>query len=122
MPQFEGKEALHDENVNSHLDQMTEHKLEHNTMSPAITSEAASKTETATTISPQLDSISEMKETRAPTSPALTYPDSRAIVIIGCNRMEQMRLSVLNVFALYGVEKYSVYLSLGCPERVNKDV
>ena len=121
-PEIERKDVHQEGSVKTRPEQRTEHELKYTPIPPTTTSAEAMRTEATTTISPQINSISETKETLSPTSRALSYPDSRAIVIIGCNRMEQMKLSVLNVFALYGVEKFSVYLSLGCPEKVNKDV
>lgn len=62
------------------------------------------------------------KRVKSPTLLPSTYPDDRAIVVIGCSRVDQMRRSVLSVLALKGVKKYSLYLSLGCPEKVNAEV
>ena len=117
LPQVERKEINQEDSIEIRLEQGIKHELKFTTISTETV-----KTETVVTTSPQANSIPEKKETKIPTSPVLSYPDNRAIVIIGCSRMEQMKLSILNVFALSGIEKYSVYLSLGCPESVNKDV
>ena len=122
MPQVERKDVQEDGSIKVQLEKRAEYELKYKTIPPTTTTAETVNAKTINTIIPQQNSISEAKVTRTPTSRVLSYPDSRAIVIIGCNRMEQMKLSVLNVFALYGVKKYSVYLSLGCPDKVNKDV
>lgn len=48
--------------------------------------------------------------------------DSPAIVILGCSRKEAILKTISLVSKLPGVDMYSLYLSLGCVERIWKSV
>lgn len=53
--------------------------------------------------------------------PPLTM-ESPAIVILACSRKDSIMNTIQNVTSLAGVEKYKLYLSLGCVERISKEV
>ena len=53
--------------------------------------------------------------------PAITM-ENPALVVIGCSRLDAILKTLQEVSNLPGIHQYSIYLSLGCLESINKTV
>ena len=59
--------------------------------------------------------------TRDTPLPAVTM-ENPALVVIGCSRLDAILNTLGEVSSLPGIHQYSLYLSLGCLESINKTV
>ena len=48
--------------------------------------------------------------------------ENPALVVIGCSRLDAILKTLQEVSNLPGIHQYSIYLSLGCLESINKTV
>lgn len=45
-----------------------------------------------------------------------------ALVVLGCSRLDAIITCFNTILQLHGIEKYTLYLSMGCPNRLSEDV